>query len=284
MDLVIKEEEIKEIENEVRQIENKKLENLEIKSKRLNDLIIRSPQQLPIVFLIKKELNQLQASMNFNSQNKSDILTNFHTTQSNLYNSSKDNISKIERRSLEIYSIFNSMYTDYFHTIIINFINNERFQKVPIFQIIADSEHLSDLVDKKSQQNNLTEDGWKKKNTPKYWPLRIKEALTSIFEFKRDAKFDEAIEYFETNCLLFIFISKLNKASKELIDAYKLLFDSESKDKAKLPKQNKMIIDSYIHHKLSDFESPKSCSRFIESITSNINFDIFPSEIPKNSE
>ena len=107
MNFLLNDKEIDEIKKEIELTEERNLENLKKTSQRLNDILLRSPQQLPIVLLIRKELNEFQKNIDIGHQDNLNLC--------NIQKSTEKNLKVIKEQSNKIYNIFNNMYVEYFH-------------------------------------------------------------------------------------------------------------------------------------------------------------------------
>lgn len=280
MNFLLNDKEIDEIKKEIELTEERNLENLKKTSQRLNDILLRSPQQLPIVLLIRKELNEFQKNIDIGHQDNLNLC--------NIQKSTEKNLKVIKEQSNKIYNIFNNMYVEYFHGPYSKQIESysDDFQEKLITKIIKESQNLLKITDKNDNEQELDEKI--NKNTPKYWPLRIREALFASFIFDSNDKMNEIIEYFEANCQLFVFISKLKRTCDELDNNYKILFSREIEENTKgkkneVPYDTKMILDIYIQNLLSDFDNNNSCSNFFDLIDSKVDFHNFSKSEKKDS-
>lgn len=277
--LLIKQEEIDEISKDIEMTKVRNFENLKKASTKLNDIIMNSPQQLPIIFLIRKELNSFQINIDadYQNQNNNDNNNQFPT---------KNSIKIINEQSNKIYNIFNNMYGEYFYNQFERYFQD--FNNVPIIEVIKDSENLIDLTKKNHKSSRIGLKTNTQKNSPKYWPLRIREALVESFKFNYDRCFDEIIDYFETNYQLFIFISKLKRTSDELVSLHKLLFPAEEENsvsqQSKIPKEKRILIDMHVRRLFGDIENQKSCFRYVDLINSKVDFNIFTEAAKKKSK
>ena len=250
------ENEKEEIREELRDIENKNFDKLKKTLERLNKIINNSPQQLPIILLIRKELNQFQA-----------------------------NIDNDEQTKTNIFKIYNDMYYSYFYKVIDNKFGND---SSPIFEIIKKYSSLSNLIELENKDSSMDKAEWKKNSedfSPKFWPLRIMQALNSSFKFNIDQEIVEAINYFDENSSLFIFISEFNSVCQEFIKLYKIVFHIGYKiSNEELPKAERIFLDVYINRKLIKLSHPKSSISFIETINHGVNFDMLTNAIDKNKK
>ena len=261
------ENEKEEIREELRDIENKNFDKLKKTLERLNKIINNSPQQLPIILLIRKELNQFQANIDNDEQTKTNIVLDMNSgniTLENVNYLTKDNVTNIKNANENIFKIYNDMYFSYFYKVIDNKFGND---SSPIFEIIKKYSSLSNLIELENKDSSMDKAEWKKNSedfSPKFWPLRIMQALNSSFKFNIDQEIVEAINYFDENSSLFIFISEFNSVCQEFIKLYKIVFHIGYKiSNEELPKAERIFLDVYINRKLIKLSHPKSSISFI---------------------
>ncbi|KAK8886657.1 hypothetical protein M9Y10_042123 [Tritrichomonas musculus] len=282
------ENEKEEIREELRDIENKNFDKLKKTLERLNKIINNSPQQLPIILLIRKELNQFQANIDNDEQTKTNIVLDMNSgniTLENVNYLTKDNVTNIKNANENIFKIYNDMYYSYFYKVIDNKFGND---SSPIFEIIKKYSSLSNLIELENKDSSMDKAEWKKNSedfSPKFWPLRIMQALNSSFKFNIDQEIVEAINYFDENSSLFIFISEFNSVCQEFIKLYKIVFHIGYKiSNEELPKAERIFLDVYINRKLIKLSHPKSSISFIETINHGVNFDMLTNAIDKNKK